>query len=131
MSEVIFTEKSPMRLRFLILVVLILLLLVAGTFVYHIVEGWSYIDSLYFSAVSLATRGYGDLHPTQVSSKLFTVFYLFLGVALILYALSSFIGYFIQYQQPAIKKKMSAIANAIAPPKKEKWIVIRQPKGKE
>ncbi|MBS3126492.1 two pore domain potassium channel family protein [Candidatus Woesearchaeota archaeon] len=90
MSEVIFTEKSPMRLRFLILVVLILLLLVAGTFVYHIVEGWSYIDSLYFSAVSLATRGYGDLHPTKVSSKLFTVFYLFLGVALILYALSSF-----------------------------------------
>jgi len=66
-----------------------------------------------------------------VISKLFTIFYLFLGVALILYALSSFIGYFIQYQQPAIKKKMGALANALAPPKKEKWIIIQPPKSKE
>ena len=32
-----------------------------GTWVFHKVEGWSYLDSFYFSAISAATGGYGDL----------------------------------------------------------------------
>ena len=38
-------------------------LLVVGTWVFHKVEGWSYLDSFYFSAISLATVGYGDFTP--------------------------------------------------------------------
>ena len=51
-------------------------LLVAGTVVYSIVEGWSPLDSLYFSVVTLATVGYGDLHPVTDLGKAFTIVYL-------------------------------------------------------
>jgi hypothetical protein len=44
-------------------------MLVLGTLVYHWFEGWSYLDSLYFCVISLATVGYGDLTPTTPLAK--------------------------------------------------------------
>jgi voltage-gated potassium channel Kch len=58
----------------------LLLILAMGTLFYHQVEGWSWIDSLYFSVVTLATIGYGDLTPTTTWSKIFTIGYIFLGL---------------------------------------------------
>lgn len=58
-------------------------LLALGTVVYHIIEDWSWVDSFYFSSVALTTVGFGDLSPSSDVSKLFTVFYLFVGIALI------------------------------------------------
>lgn len=113
------------------LVGFVIILLTIGTFFYHFTEKWSYIDSFYFSAISLSTRGYGELHPSTVGSKLFTVFYLFLGVGFILYLLSSFIGYFLQFHEPRVRKRMDSIVKSIIPPKKDKWVVVGTPREKE
>lgn len=58
--------------------------LLLGTFVYHRLEGWSYLDSLYFCVISLATIGYGDLTPTTPEAKLFTIFYVINGIVILL-----------------------------------------------
>ena len=58
-------------------------LLVAGTLVYSILEGWSPLDSLYFSVVTLATVGYGDLHPVTDLGKAFTIVYILTGVGVL------------------------------------------------
>jgi voltage-gated potassium channel len=58
-------------------------LIAVGTVAYHFLEGWSFIDSLYFSVVTLATVGFGDLHPTTDISRLFTVGYIMAGVGII------------------------------------------------
>jgi len=63
---------------------LVVLTLAAGTVFYRDVEGWSLLDSFYFSAITLATVGYGDLVPTTLGGKLFTVFYVFAGVGIII-----------------------------------------------
>ena len=47
-------------------------ILLTGTIFYRHVQGWSWIDSLYFSVITLATVGYGDLTPTTEWSKIFT-----------------------------------------------------------
>jgi voltage-gated potassium channel Kch len=60
------------------------LTLLAGTTVFHFLEGWGWIDSLYFSAITLATVGYGDLVPTTPVAKIFTVLYVFNGVVILL-----------------------------------------------
>jgi hypothetical protein len=60
-----------------------LLVLGVGTIVYRILEDWSWVDSLYFSTVTLTTVGFGDLAPSTDASKLFTVFYIFSGISLI------------------------------------------------
>lgn len=72
-------EKHAYRL----LVLLALITLSGGTIVYHIVEKWSWVNSYYFSVVTLATVGYGDLHPTTNFAKIFTTFYIFIGVGII------------------------------------------------
>lgn len=44
---------------------------------------WSWVDAFYFSAVAVTTVGFGDLAPSTDASKLFTVLYIFSGVAII------------------------------------------------
>lgn len=51
-----------------------------GTIFYTLVEKWSFLDSLYFSVVTLATIGYGDLAPVTRIGKIFTILYVFAGV---------------------------------------------------
>lgn len=58
--------------------------LLLGTLVYHWLEGWSYLDALYFCVVSLATVGYGDVTPTTPISRAFTIFYLINGIGILL-----------------------------------------------
>ncbi|MGM0385500.1 MAG: potassium channel family protein [Actinomycetota bacterium] len=60
------------------------LTLLLGMVVYSILEGWSLLDSLYFSVISLATVGYGDLTPTTPLSKAFTIVYVLNGIAILL-----------------------------------------------
>lgn len=54
-----------------------------GTVTYHFLEGWSFLDSLYFSVVTLATVGFGDLTPTTDLAKLFTVGYITVGIGIV------------------------------------------------
>lgn len=63
--------------------VLLVGLLLAGTLLYPVLEGWSLVDSLYFSVVTLATVGYGDIHPVTDLGKLFTVLYILTGVGVL------------------------------------------------
>ena len=58
--------------------------LLAGTLAYHWLEGWSYLDALYFCVITLATVGYGDLTPTTPIAKVFTIFYVINGVVILL-----------------------------------------------
>ena len=72
--------------------VVIGILLLVGTIFFNQVEGWSYVDSFYFSTITLTTIGYGDLVPTHDHSKAFTSLYALLGVGVMLYILSSVVA---------------------------------------
>lgn len=66
------------------LLITTLLIILTGTIVYHYLEGWSVIDSFYFSVVTLTTIGYGDFSPQTDAGKLFTVLYIVVGIGMIL-----------------------------------------------
>lgn len=57
--------------------------LIGGSIFYRIIENWSWLDSIYFSIITLTTVGYGDLAPTNPISKIFTMVYIFIGVGII------------------------------------------------
>ena len=61
----------------------VLFVLLVGTLAYSVIEDWSLVDSFYFSSVALTVVGFGDLTPSTDFSKIFTVFYIFSGVAIV------------------------------------------------
>lgn len=69
---------------------LAVLMLVSGTIFYRSVEGWSWIDSLYFSVTTVSTVGIGDLAPRTDFGKLFTVVYIFVGVGVFVMLFAQF-----------------------------------------
>ena len=66
-----------------ILAVAAVLLVAVGTAVFSWLEGWSTVDSLYFSVVTVTTVGYGDITPDTDGAKLFTVLYILAGISII------------------------------------------------
>jgi hypothetical protein len=63
-------------------------LLAVATVTFRQLEGWSWVDSFYFSSVAVTTVGFGDLTPSTDAGKLYTVFYVFAGISLIAGVLS-------------------------------------------
>jgi voltage-gated potassium channel len=70
--------------QFRSLALLTVLAIVSGTGFYSIVEGFRFVDAVYFSVVSLTTVGYGDLAPETDAGKLFTAVYVLVGVGILL-----------------------------------------------
>ncbi len=66
----------------------LVLIMIIGTVSYHYLEGWTYVDSFYFTGVTMTTVGYGDLHPTSNLSKIFTVLFAFAGIGITLFTVS-------------------------------------------
>jgi voltage-gated potassium channel len=74
-------------------------LLAVGTVFYHFVEKWTLLDSLYFCVVTLSTVGYGDFAPTTSFGRLFTIFYILVGVGII----ATFASAFMKKQASRVK----------------------------
>jgi voltage-gated potassium channel len=53
-----------------------------ATVFYRWQEGWRWLDAAYFSVVTIASVGYGDLTPKTDGGKLFTIVYIFSGIGL-------------------------------------------------
>ena len=51
-----------------------------GTVFYRLVEKLTWVDSLYFSVITLTTVGYGDISPSTTVGKLFTMAYVIVGI---------------------------------------------------
>lgn len=60
-----------------------------GSAFYWKVEGWTYVDSLYFSVATLTTVGYGDFSPDTDAGKIFTIFYILVGLGIVAAFISS------------------------------------------
>ena len=51
------------RFRLYVYLAVFLVIIILGTIGFTLTEGWSIEDSVYFCIVTVATVGYGDLHP--------------------------------------------------------------------
>ena len=97
----------------------IVALIVIGTIAYHHLENWTYIQSLYFSVVTLSTVGYGDLAPSTEFSRLFTTIYLIVGIGVTLSSLSIIATrYFDKLAYMTAKKRKMEMQKAGKPLKK-------------
>ena len=63
-----------------IIVTIFFLYIGLGMLIYHIMLGWDFIDSMYFVTITFSTVGYGDLDPKTPAERMFTAFYLLIGL---------------------------------------------------
>lgn len=77
------------------------LMVVIGTLVFHLLEGWSIPDSLYATAQTVTTVGFGDVVPHTFYGRLFASFFMLFGVGIVLYALTSTVQSIIQSEMLA------------------------------
>jgi voltage-gated potassium channel len=114
----------PTKVKFGSLLVMVVVLLTAGTVIYHALEQWSFVDSFYFTGITLTTIGYGDLVPTHDISKLVTVGFALSGVAIFIYTLGVLASYYVQrgqqFEEYEAQKIKEIVSNISLPFKKEK-----------
>ncbi len=58
------------------------IVILIGVIFYHQVESLSWLDSLYFCVITLTTIGYGDIVPRTDAGKIFTTFYVVIGIGI-------------------------------------------------
>ncbi len=71
-------------------------LLIFGAVGYIVIEGWSVMDALYMTVITLATVGYGEVHEISPEGRLFTVILIFLGVGFFLYVVGNVIQFLVE-----------------------------------
>jgi voltage-gated potassium channel len=108
-------RRNRARLRLGVLAVVSAIVL--GTVVFHLLEGWSILDSLYVTAQTVTTVGFGDLAPRTLRGRLFATFFMMVGVGIVLYSLTSAVQSIVQselvatFGQRRLSRKMSKLRN--------------------
>ena len=72
---------DPLRARLKFYFLTLLAVMGGGVIGFTLLEKVSLIDSLYFTVVTIATVGYGDIHPVTSLGKLFVILLIIAGVA--------------------------------------------------
>ena len=81
-----------MHLReFLLTLAVPVMLVIAGTTGFALIEGWSLFDCLYMTVITITTVGFMEVHPLSPGGRLFTSFLALGGVFTMLYAATSVI----------------------------------------
>ncbi len=82
--------------KILLLLLLPVVLLFVGTTGYYLIEGWTILESLYMTAITLTTVGFREVRPLSREGQFFTIALLFLGVGTLAYALNTAGQYFFE-----------------------------------
>jgi voltage-gated potassium channel len=88
--------------HFLIILVLLVFILTAGTVGFEVIEGWGFMDALYMTVITIATVGYQELHPLGEAGRIFNMVLIFLGVGITTYVAASVVQFMVEGRIRAI-----------------------------
>ena len=90
--------RSSVGPRLLRPMVVLLGVVVGSAIGYRLIEGWTFLDSLYMSVMTVGTVGFGEVHPLSAEGRLFTIVVIVVGLATLWYALSSLVSVVVEGQ---------------------------------
>lgn len=66
-----------------------------GTLGYILLSGFSFVDALYMTVITVTTVGFGEVQPFTPEEKIFTIFLILSSITVFGYAISSFSEYLV------------------------------------
>jgi voltage-gated potassium channel len=63
----------------------LIVLVLAGTIGYAVIEGWPYLDALYMTVTTITTVGYMEVHALSRAGRIFTLLVIVSGVTVLFY----------------------------------------------
>ncbi|MEJ2037710.1 MAG: potassium channel protein [Desulfosarcinaceae bacterium] len=82
--------------HFIISLLLALILVIFGTLGYLLIEGWSSLDALFMTIITLATVGYQEVHPLSAAGQIYTIVLIVTGVGFFLYVAGAVIQFMVE-----------------------------------
>ena len=108
-------SSSGNNRRILFAVAAVVVAIAFGAAGFYLIEGWSILDSLYVSAQTVTTVGYGDLTPATRNGRIFSTVFMLAGVGVVLYALTATVHAIVQselvatFGQRRLSRRMSKL----------------------
>ena len=98
---------------------LLLLLTCFGVIGYRFISGYTWVNALYMTVITITTVGFAEVNPLDTQSKIFTIFLILASVVIVGYAISIITEYilsknnFEDIKQRRMQKKIDAMKNHI------------------
>jgi voltage-gated potassium channel len=88
--------------HFLIIVALLAFTIAAGTLGFELIEGWSFMDALYMTIITIATVGYQEIRPLGEAGRIFNMILIFFGLGTTTYVAASVVRFMVEGRIRAI-----------------------------
>lgn len=106
-----------MEKRGVISLILVLMVVSAGVLGYSVIEGWTLLDALYMTVITVATIGFQEVHPLSNSGRGCTIILVLVGVGVVAYVINNGIRAIIEGEfqnilgRRKLEKRLAAIRN--------------------
>ncbi len=103
--------------RLFFVLTLLGLVITIGVSGYVLIEGWSFADAFYMTAITISTVGFREVFPLSLAGKFFTIFLILAGVGTAIYAIGSVLEFLIEghltgiMEKRRVKRMMSELKN--------------------
>ena len=100
-------------------ITLLVIILLVGVFGYKMIAGYSLVDALYMTVITMTTVGFGEVIALDDQSKIFTIFLILASVVIVGYALSVITEYILskndieELKQKKMQKKIDSFKNHV------------------
>ncbi|MHB9150474.1 MAG: potassium channel family protein [Thermoleophilia bacterium] len=99
----------------LLLAGILVVILGTGTLGYSVIEGWSLLESLYMTVITLSTVGFKEVREISSAGRFFTILLILGGVSTMAYALATLIEFVVSgelsglYRRRAVQKSIERL----------------------
>jgi voltage-gated potassium channel len=107
--------KSIRQLKLCVL--LLLLIILIGVTGYMTIEHWGFLDALYMTVTTFTTVGYSEVHEVSDLGRMFTIFFIIIGVMYFLYIAGVIVQFMVEGQirtilgRRSLDKKIDRLKN--------------------
>jgi voltage-gated potassium channel len=115
----LFTNHTKSFSKLLRPIVLLLIAILFGVIGYMVTEGYSFLDALYMTVITVSTVGYEVIRPLSYAGKIFTIVLILVNIGLFTYFITLITRYLLdgefikRYKQMKMENNISHLKNHV------------------